>query len=221
MASYLHATLDYDSALLNLALGPVLPHVCVRGLARCCIEWAWHSVGHVVGGQRKGTLSVLRFGMQWFLMQSDWVRIWKICVLTQKRIKWELIKVGHSTLPTCNVSLAPCQETWMPGGHVCLHPCVCVHVRACACVCARVCMCVRMCVRACARARVCMCVHMCVHVCAHVCVCACVRARVCMCVRVCVCTCVCACVCVNMHPCVCAHASVCVCVCVCAVQPAF
>lgn len=51
MASYLHATLDYDSAPLNLGLGPVLPRVGVRGLARCCVEWAWHSVGHVVGGQ--------------------------------------------------------------------------------------------------------------------------------------------------------------------------
>lgn len=51
MASYLHATLGYDSAPLNLGLGPVLPRVGVRGLARCCVEWAWHSVGYVVGGQ--------------------------------------------------------------------------------------------------------------------------------------------------------------------------
>ena len=64
MASYLHATLDYDSAPLNLGLGPVLLHVGIRGLARCCIEGAWHSVGHVVGGQRKGALTLLRFGMQ-------------------------------------------------------------------------------------------------------------------------------------------------------------
>ena len=61
--------------------------------------------------------------------------------------------------------------------------CVCVRARACVSVCARacvsVCVCVCLCVRVCVCVCVCVCVRVCVNVCMYVCVCARARPRVC------------------------------------------
>ena len=87
--------------------------------------------------------------------------------------------------------------------------CLCVRARACVYVCVHVCVCVFMLM--CQSVFVCACVCVCARVCmcarAQVCMCVCLYAHVLACACMCVCNCVCTCVCVCVYLCVsvCAH----------------